>query len=265
MIWQYRGKSRWHDFDSSTSSALEAHLLQKTGRASYHVGRDEYEIDFTDMKQYSVADGSRSRRVRRVNEQGQDLADPLSNSFFFEAFQTAMRQAGFELFATPDNMFDFSRNRDYRDTQDNGHMMQRGGWPYKIPVGWKRFAVNVAGKYDGGDNTWMHMDGKPGEWAVAYHGTKYNCLPQILHEGLRAGPGQAYKREVGSGIYCTPDLATAEQYAVQVNVSGGGRTRLVRFILQCRVRPEAIRSTSNASIWVVNDPCNIRPYGVLVQ
>jgi len=132
-------------------------------------------------------------------------------------------------------------------------------------VGWTRVAVRVVGKYDGGDNAWMHMDGRAGEWAVAYHGTKYDCLPHILHQGLKAGPRQACKATCGEGIYCTPDIPTALGYSATVSLPGeDGKARAVQFIMQCRVRPDAIRKASD-TVWVINDPTNIRPYGVLVR
>ena len=71
-----------------------------------------------------------------------------------------------------DRIFDFAQNQDFRSWNiDNEKRTSiRGGFQYSAPVGWKRFAVRVVGRFDDGDNTWMSLDGRDGEWAVAYHG-----------------------------------------------------------------------------------------------
>lgn len=269
-VWQFAGQESWHDFDARLSVELENQLQSGAASASIVVGTLQYHIDFTQMKQRRVGDPTRARPLRRVDRTGAPIgprteADTLSDSFFWAAFQQAMRQVGITSVADPHEVFDFSQNRDYRGLKDTGHLAKRGREAYKIPVGWKRFAVKVAGKYDGGDNTWMRSDGKAGEWAVAYHGTKYASIGSILaREGLKAGPGQACSSTCGVGIYCTPDLAVALGYATQVQVTAGGQTHAMQFILQCRVRPEAIRRGA-ATIWVINNPRDIRPYGVLCK
>ena len=53
-------------------------------------------------------------------------------------------------------------NEDFRGIRDTGQKLYRGGEPYELPVGWKRYAVKVKGKYDGGDNTWLRQRGDPG-------------------------------------------------------------------------------------------------------
>jgi len=122
--------------------------------------------------------------------------------------------------------------------------MLRGGQPYRIPVGWKRYAIKVSHKW----------------------------LPQIFREGLRAGPTQAFAGQCGIGIYCSPNIATAERYCGIAICSDGQRTQKMKFMLQCRVRPEAIKCPNPATIrlgtdaiWVINDTQDIRPYGVLVK
>ena len=62
---------------------------------------------------------------------------------------------------------------------------RRGGVLYRPPAGWKRFALRVKGKYDGGDDGWLKMDGGPSEWAVAYHGTAMKVVPLIVKGGFR--------------------------------------------------------------------------------
>jgi len=97
------------------------------------------------------------------------------------------------------------------------------------------------------------------EWAVAYHGTDHCNLPGILSGGLRAGSGQVYQNEVGRGIYCTPYMSDAEAYASKTTLQHNGETRTVQIVLQCRVRPSAIKKTSREGYWVINNPKDIRP------
>ena len=40
-------------------------------------------------------------------------------------------------------------------------MQWRGGWPYFQPAGCKRYGLNISKKYDGGNDTWLNMDGDP--------------------------------------------------------------------------------------------------------
>ena len=73
-------------------------------------------------------------------------------------------------------------------------------------------------------------------------------------------------KTIGVGVYCTPGLYTAEYYA------GSGHTfegHQIVFVMQCRVRPSAIKHVSDCAtdpeaFWVVNDPKDIRPYRVLI-
>lgn len=254
------------------SRALETRCRQGAATTQYWVGRTEYEVDFVEMTQHGVNDRGRVRKVRRVDADPMVTRQPsplqvdhLSDAFFWTAFREAMRQVGMTVTVSANEVFDFSRNRDYSSLTDNGHTMLRGGQPYKIPIGWKRFAVKVAGKFDNGDNTWMKMNGTPGEWAVAYHGTKHAHLANIIvKEGLKPGPGQGYASSCGVGIYCTPDLALAQGYSAGVSVTHGGQTHTLSFILQCRVQPSAIR-VGAPNVWVINNANDIRPYGVLVR
>jgi hypothetical protein len=139
------------------------------------------------------------------------------------------------------------------------------GWWAWLQFGWKRYAVRVKGKYDGGDNTWLKCRGGPGEWAVAFHGTNHCNLPGILSGGFKVGPRQLYKREVGAGVYVTPYMKTARGYASRTSLNFNGESRRVEVVLQCRVRPSAIKQTSRDDYWVINDPADIRPYGVLMR
>merc|ERR1711862_44248 len=95
--------------------------------------------------------------------------DILSNDFFFKAFCKTLAAAGIKVDSSAMGMFDFSQNQDFRGKRDDGRKVYRGGERYMIPFGWKRFAVNVRGRYDDRNEAWLGSDGKT-SWAVAYHG-----------------------------------------------------------------------------------------------
>jgi len=210
--------------------------------------------------------------LKRVRDR--DGSDWLNNEFFFRAFTQAMADAGHLVEAEANEIFDFRFNQDFRGKREQEPAM-RGGVLYREPVGWKKYAVRVKGKYDAGNNSWLCLDGRAGEWAIAYHGTNFAAMPGILSAGMRAGERQAYKdhkdartgKKIGTGIYCTPKVETAAEFSPQVNVDG----RTMQFVFQCRVRPEAIKriheevGRESGAYWLVNDPSDIRPYGVLVR
>lgn len=201
--------------------------------------------------------------LRSEKIEKKDGDDWMNNDFFWRGFQQVMKQAGHTVEqSSAEQMFDFVHNQDFRSYKGKVENQKRGGYEYKIPVGYKRFALRVANKYDDGNNTWMCLDGRKGEWAVAYHGTKQHALVPIIMNGLQAGSRQLYASEVGDGIYCSPDLdGVALAYATMENLD----SHAVRFILQCRVRPNAIKKCSRSGYWVINKGEDIRPYGILVK
>mmetsp|Transcript_20913 Transcript_20913/g.38169 ORF Transcript_20913/g.38169 Transcript_20913/m.38169 type:complete len:374 (-) Transcript_20913:58-1179(-) len=201
------------------------------------------------------------------------ISDWLNNDFFFRAFIHVMGDSGHVVKALAHEIFDFRWNQDFR-SKGAVETLIRGGVDYREPVGWKKFAVRVMGQYEGG-NTWLRLDGAPGEWAVAYHGTQVSLMPRILTAGLQAGERQAYKdfkdqrtgERIGCGIYCTPDIATAAEFSPLVEFEG----RKLQFVFQCRVRPEAIKriheevGRESGAYWLINSADDIRPYGVMVR
>lgn len=241
----------WHVYNAQDGERYLAQLRLAKGEAL---------VNFKDMT--AQVGGGMPRRIERREQE----VDWLNNRYFFTAFTRALERAGVKVENGPEEMFDFKFNQDFRGIQDDGRKLTRGGQEYQIPFGWKRFAVNVRGQYDKGDNAWLKDDATG--WAVAYHGTEDKNLPGILATGFRVGPRQKFEQECGKGVYCTPDLELAGKYAKAELVEG----RRVKVVLQMRVKPEAIkRVTQNTnwdyekSYWVINDPADIRAYGVLVQ
>lgn len=109
------------------------------------------------------------------------------------------------------------------DNKDGGWGIgQKRGPPkhlvdYDPPIGYLGYGLSVENKYDNGDNTWLGKDNKEGEWYIAYHGTDFKYVKDILEKGFGRGDGQYYKNDkninklsnppfekCGKGVYCTP-------------------------------------------------------------
>lgn len=294
---------RWPPHWQKAANKLFA-LYQASGCKESHRGdvTDSCSVDFALMTCAKSINGQEKRRVLPIRLMGencqQKAPDPaknhpwyerksirseregdwLTNDFFWGAFRECCRRAGREVQARPEDLFDFQHNKDYR-RWTGPRTEVRGGLKYSIPQGWKRFSCRVKGKF--GDNAWLGLDGASGEWAIAYHGTSYEALAPILDGGLIIGSAQAYRTKrdartgetIGDGVYCTPSLAVAEEYAMSRG-SGWRGTEIgghnVLFVLQCRVRPDRIKrchdeDAHSSPYWVVNSPDDIRPYGILVK
>lgn len=164
----------------------------------------------------------------------------------------------------PDDLFDSQYDYDFTNINDSGKKFMRGGLEYKRPCGWKRYALKVDNKY--GDNAWLGSQGNSNndsEWAVSYHGTKIYCAEPISREGLKPGHNNAY----GVGVYCTPNISTAEEYA---EVFQNPKTKKkYKIVFQNRVKPSAIvRCKSKggpADYWYVENGKDIRPYSICIK
>ena len=159
------------------------------------------------------------------------------------------------------NMLDAKGNR----STGWGIGEKRGGFPYRPPIGWIGYGLNVRGKYDNGNDDWLNYDGNKNEWAVAYHGVgvgrkarnvaqavhmivKGDCanIDEMGHEKtfLIPGGGQAHKKckninylnkdkNVGVGVYCSPNPKVMDTYANSYNG--------YKMALMLRVKPQRIR------------------------
>ena len=67
--------------------------------------------------------------------------------------------------------------------------------------------------------------------------------------------------KVGWGIYCSPHFQECFNYTRAVTVEN----KDYHLVLQCRVKPEKIKVCEGTEeYWVINEPKNIRPYGILL-
>jgi hypothetical protein len=143
--------------------------------------------------------------------------------------------------------------------------------------------MNVNGKYDNGDDTWLGMSNVPGEWCIAYHGTKAKVVETITREPLRAGTTNLF----GYGIYCSPKVEEAAAYTDSRKVTTRDGEKQLKYVFMCRVNTRSIHHCTEGSCKLDKDPAytlhmttctdywfvncknegyqNIRPYGILVR
>jgi hypothetical protein len=265
--WRWQDdRGRWNDYSLADSLEIERYYQGQLAQpvlfaARIQLSKAKAVLNFKEEIQQLQDSSGKCARIQRQ----EPVDDHLNNEFFYRAFCQTLVSAGVAIEKDGKDIFDFSRTQDYRSKKDDGRRMMRGGKPYRIPCGWKRFAVKVSGKYDSGSDAWLG-EGEKG-WAVAYHGTQKKNLPGILSLGFRAGVRQKFKGEVGKGVYCTPNINVAAYFASSQKVAGMN----VQVVLQLRVRPEAIREVTNGDkwmynqYWVLNNPQDVRAYGVLLR
>ena len=153
---------------------------------------------------------------------------------------------------------------------------QRANIKYYPPYNYTGFGLKVLGTYDNGDNTWIGMCNKDGEFAVAYHGIRSNieAVKNILNSYLKAGENQAYENDedairpgepCGRGVYVTPRIDIAEKYTKPLYA--GELDQNFRIVFQCRVNPKKIRQPKKKpEYWILNgNGQEIRPYRLLVK
>ena len=151
--------------------------------------------------------------------------------------------------------------------RDAGKTFSRGGKEYRRPIGWYRFALKVLGRY--GDNQWLGSSGyrehsDAGEWAVSYHGTSRHNGLSIADEGFQLS--KCTRFAYGKGIYSTPSLRIAMQYAPHFEFQG----KTFCIIIQNRVNVNnakvvKVGAGSQDEYWIAPDQTEIRAYGILVR
>jgi len=175
-----------------------------------------------------------------------------------------LRGGGIMEYHLSDNLLDPKFDFDFTNVNDTGKTFMRGGIVYKRPCGWKRYALKVDDKYE--DNKWLGCSGNSNnntEWAVSYHGTKINCAETIAKEGLKPGVRNYY----GTGIYCSPNIYTAEKYA---EVFTDPKTnKNYKIVFQNRVKPSSIVNCNSKGgpddYWYIEEKKNIRPYSICIK
>ena len=160
---------------------------------------------------------------------------------------------------------------------------KRGGEKYDAPKGWIGIGLKAFDKYE--NDRWIDMENLPGEWVVAYHGIGQGLPAEmingithsIINSGFKIGNRQVHKdcedyyhkgRKVGEGIYCTPYIGIAEQFAGKSIIKG----KKYKTIIMVRINPKARRhcytcdDSRKNEYWVVNPSTDeIRPYRILYK
>ena len=180
------------------------------------------------------------------------------------------------------SMFDPRGNKTFSDTQERHNVGPPGRTQtYLSPAGWTRYGLKVLKKYSNRDN-WLEPFGDPGNWYRAFHGTgrasadDFNKSKQSFEKRFapvdamasihKTGFRKARIRAHGAGVYCSPDPTFPERGyvgAVECDTQQGKKS--FKCMLQVAVNPDGVTFTEDAKIWVVPNPEDIRPYGILIK
>ena len=167
--------------------------------------------------------------------------------------------------------------------KDNDKLF-RGGERYHPPRGWIGLALKLKNKF-GYNSEWLGNTGRNDkEWCVAFHGIRkgkgdvFKKVLNILNGNLMQGPKQCFSgypnrrshtvakyKNIGEGVYLTPDIEKAEAYADKITL--GRSKKDFQFAIMARVNPKKIRDPGLLPInWVLNGSNDeIRPYRLLVK
>ena len=129
---------------------------------------------------------------------------------------------------------------------------------------------------------WLDPFQHPQNWYRAFHGTgnaqnsdfdekdqssdtqfmPVDALASIYQSGFRTARNAAY----GQGVYCSPNPKFPESgYIRAVSIEIKNDKKSYKCMLQVAVNPDGVAFHTNNEIWVVGDPKNIRPYGILIK
>ena len=147
------------------------------------------------------------------------------------------------------------------------------------PEGWTTIGINVLGKYDNGDNTWLGRQNIPGEWYIGYHAIRnQKAIYGILMNGFKIGYQHYYNNDYnknpltyniyklcGEGVYFTPDINVAKSYTEIIKYNEYN----LRIVFMCRINPLKVRIADlgeNNECWLTNVTTDeVRPYRILFK
>ncbi|CAG8521611.1 988_t:CDS:1 [Ambispora leptoticha] len=156
----------------------------------------------------------------------------------------------------PSSLLDPQFDYDFTNIDDGENQYTRGGIPYRRPCGWQRFAIKVTGKY-GDDDKWLGTD--ENSWPVSYHGTAKHNARKICEEGYLLSKGKRFL--FGRGIYSTPDVNIAKDYATEFEFEG----KKYIMIFQNRVNPMNLVKIEEHNYWISKEDKDVRPYGICIK
>ena len=159
-----------------------------------------------------------------------------------------------------------------------GHNEKRGGKVYYPPIGWVGYGLNIAGKYDNGDNSWIGYENSKGEWAIGYIGIGNKAMGSQLYDSediymnSLLGIKLQFKdyndsfhpnEKVGEGIVVTPKPKRMEENCDIFDYNG----KKYKIGFMARLNPTKIRCPEGQDdYWVINGKdTEIRPYRILIK
>ena len=173
---------------------------------------------------------------------------------------------------------DMLESRGNNDDKGWGYNEKRGGRIYYPPIGWVGYGLNIADKYDNGDNSWIGFNNSKGEWCIGYFGignTKsggHLFQSENFYINNSIGTKQKFKdcinsfhfkNKIGEGIIVTPKPEIMEENCEIFEFNGtkykiGFMTRLNPTKIIC---PEG-----QDNYWIINgSDKEIRPYRILIK
>jgi len=169
----------------------------------------------------------------------------------------SLRGGGNAVYYIDEAQLDPSYHYNFTNTEDVGRTFQRGGYIYHRPCGWNRFALKVIDRYE--DKKWLGSHATSTDvWPVSYHGTHECNARSIAADGYLLSKGRRFA--YGTGIYSTPNIEIAENYAQLFTFNG----QQYKMVFQNRVNPKQLERfpVSGGEYWVNPNQNDIRPYGV---
>eukprot|EP00826_Nyctotherus_ovalis_P044497 TRINITY_DN4804_c0_g9_i3.p1 TRINITY_DN4804_c0_g9~~TRINITY_DN4804_c0_g9_i3.p1 ORF type:complete len:884 (+),score=333.99 TRINITY_DN4804_c0_g9_i3:71-2722(+) len=194
---------------------------------------------------------------------------------------------------------------DLEYTEKFNKVDRRGGHPYFLPIGYRRLGIKVKDVYEENDwieyrdeRGWA-----VGYHGISSSGdlkSPFNPMDHVEHiirgekDGER-GFNKAKRTARGQGVYCTPDIHVAEKFAVEAELPTKSGMMKYKLVFQCRINPRVTFTYSkrqaepmskeddegmegiyvaqdmdkdgvySKDYWVVKDPKNVRPYGILIK
>ena len=167
------------------------------------------------------------------------------------------------------DFLDPSFDYDFTNMECLGDTYMRGNYKYNRPYGWNRIALKVLDKFS--DNNWLGVDNRmsdldsvDGEWIVSYHGTAKDNANPIAKSGFLLDKGKHFY--YGVGIYSTPDINIAADYAEDFKYGGVN----YQIVFQNRVNPNTLvkaakPETGIGDYYITPNDRDIRPYGLCIR
>ena len=126
-----------------------------------------------------------------------------------------------------------------------------GGKAYITPLdGWSGLGLNVAYKYDSGNNNWLGYENQTGEFVIAYMGINkiFGDNNLIINN---------------DSVFLFQNPKKAENNSAIINMIG----YQIKILFMCRVNPRKIRELRNyPDNWILSPTSDeIRPYRILVK